>query len=212
MIFNIRQCTVICLIIISGYMVLAQGASNSSGPITYVSYVDEYYGFYKVRDVTTNKPSPYEGRTLTINQGDIVKWKNDGTASMTLVSDQNLWPKENGKLNKEVSYKFDVPGKYTFYVQLGVYMRQTVIVNPVGGYQSSPKVTVTGTSIQTPAQTYTPDISGKTPIKDSDITNVNDNTNNVKNTNDIKIHKTGIVGILVSIISLYITYKVGRDG
>ena len=156
------------MIIVLGYITAANAEVNTI-PITYTSYVDDNYGFFKVLDVTTHKPSPYENRVLTINQGDVVIWINDvdNNVPLTIVSEQDLWPEGNGNLRssrQKFSYKFDQPGRYTFYIQQYSSRRQTIIVNAVTNDQIPIPVT---TDTPIPTETYTPSKTTKityTPI------------------------------------------------
>ena len=99
---------------------------------TYKSYVDMEFGFYRVIDITTLKPTKYEGRTLTIDLGDTVTWINDdNNGSITIISEEDIWNAEDSFLGNEdtFSYTFENPGKYIIYIQEDPTIRQTILVN-----------------------------------------------------------------------------------
>jgi len=123
---------IISIIVIFFYVITIANADITS--ITYKSYIDNSYGFYKIRDITTQKPVPYNDRTLTINQGDAIIWINDvEDKSMTLINEQSLWENEDVYLvaSGQFKYRFKMPGEYTFYIKEFPSARQTVIVNSI---------------------------------------------------------------------------------
>ena len=185
-------------------------AENGTIPTTYITYVDNDLGFYKVRDITTpTHQISYNNRTLNINVGDSIIWENDAEkTTFTIVSDQGLWNDKVGylRVGSKVNYKFETPGKYTF--RLKEYSpRQTIIVN---GQTVNPTVnpTVTSTKI----------IGNKT-----NVSNVSTNTSvttpskiptNMQNPTTVpfpKLSPVAIASIVIVISSMIITFSIGRN-
>ena len=150
---------------------------------TYKSYVDMEFGFYRVIDITTLKPTNYEGRTLTINLGDTVTWINDdNNGSITIISEEDIWNAEDSFLGNEdtFSYTFENPGKYIIYIQEDPTIRQTILVNDtVENDQSDNIEDITGGNI----------IYDDTNIEEMTGDNItHDDTNN--NENNISINNS----------------------
>ena len=188
---------------------------------TYITYVDDLLGFYKVRDVTmpTNK-FEYENRILTINQGDTVIWENDADkVSFSIVSEQNLWDDKIGylRVGSKLNYKFDKPGKYKFYVKEHKSVQQTIIVNTVGDY-STPVPTITPVNTPVPTISYDDIIITPAPTMTSTIvpkkSAKNDMEYHVQFSDTelpIKISLTTVISTVVALLSIIIMYKVGRN-
>lgn len=167
---NVRK--IIFIIIIFGIMIVTTKAE------TYASYIDDSLGFYKIRDVTTpsNNKFSYENRTLNIDQGDSVIWINDAEkVQFTIISEQGLWNEKDSllKIGKKFEYKFDNPGKYTFYLKEYSQRRQTIIVNSINGYSVPtvipiviPTVTISPTNVHIPTMipTISPIVTTPGPV------------------------------------------------
>ncbi len=112
---------------------------NITAVVTYRSYVDQDYGFYRVIDYTAHKPAPYINNTLTINVGDIVEWINDATPDepLTIMSKEGLWGNRSAYLRwnyQKFSYTFNQSGTYDIYIK--EYPRkqhQIIIVKDIPG-------------------------------------------------------------------------------
>lgn len=205
---------IILTIIIFGYLIMVVSAE------TYITYVDDVLGFYKVRDITTpTSKFVYENRVLTIDQGDTIIWENDATkTSFSIVSEQNLWDDKVGylRVGSKLNYKFDKPGKYTFYVKDHKSIRQTVIVNMIDDY-STPTTNVP-TPVNTPVPTMSYDVT-PTPTMTSTIlvpikSAENDTEYPIQFSGiklPIKMSLTTVVSIVVALLSIIIMYKVGRN-
>ena len=126
------------IFLISIFLLVMVGNGAGIIPITYKSYVDSAFGFYRLRDITTNKPAPFENRTLTINQGDTITWVNDAESeSLTIVSDEGLWTDNDASLKNpgdQFSYKFNQFGKYGAHIKDFSIARLIIIVKPVDKY------------------------------------------------------------------------------
>lgn len=133
---------------------VANETSNISNitSITYKSLVDQDYGFYRVIDIITHKPAPYENNTLTINIGDIVIWENDAAPDepLTIISKQGLWGNRSAYLRwnyQKFNYTFNQSGAYSVYIK--EYPReqhQIIIVKDIPGTVkiiSTPTMTTT---------------------------------------------------------------------
>lgn len=191
----------VLLIILSFIGIKFEAADNT--PVTYISYVNPDLGFYKVTDITTHNPAQYVSRTLTIKQGDTVEWENDAdnqSTTMTVVSDQNLFPDASlVAVGDNFSYTFNQAEVYTFYLKERRTARQTIIVQPVSGYNTpAPTAVVTPTPVVTP--TYNP----------SNTTIIANNGSNTGKASSLSISLTGIMSIIVGISSIFITYRVGK--
>lgn len=216
----------ILTIMIFGSLIMVASAE------TYISYVDDILGFYKIRDVTTPTNNfTYEKRVLTINQGDTIIWENDAQkTSFTIVSEQNLWDDKVGylRVGSKLNYKFDKPGKYTVYVKEYSSIRQTVVINSVDGYSiptviSTTIVTTVPTPVKTPVSvnTISSNKTNITPVPTM-TSIVNIPINSTENSTGysiqfpdiklpIRISITTIASIIVAILSIIITYKTGKN-
>lgn len=172
--------------------------------VKYISYVNPDLGFYKVTDVTTRNPAQYVSRTLTINQGDTVEWENDAGKqfTMTVVSDQKLFADTSlVDAGDNFSYTFNQAAVYTFYIKERRSIRQTIIVLPVAGYDTPvPASAITPSPVVTSVPTFNPS------------TTANIASNGTNGLNDGKaifssISLTGIMSIIVGILSIFITYR-----
>jgi len=229
----IIKITVLILVVLSSLMIV-----EASTPTTYRSFVTDGNGFYKIRNIEVPPvPFTYEDRILNINQGDSIVWINDAdTATITIISDQNLWDDKIGqiKVGATINYKFTDPGTYTFHLK-GSSMRQTIIVGDMG-YEP----TVEPTDTYTPSPTVTEDMSTPVPTSTPSITPINtqsksktstptpvatlqqivnttsDINNNVPNQASvpinlpIKVTATTIASVIVVLFSLYMTRKTGK--
>lgn len=214
--------------------ILVTGQTDSTNVTTYISFVDDVLGFYKVRDVTdASHKFEYKDHTLNINQGDTVIWQNDAEkASFTVLSEQNLWDNTVGylRVGSKLNYKFDKPGKYTIYIKEYTSRRQTVIVNGVGEQLPTPTITTPvitptqTTPISTPIRTTpipTTTINKTTPIQRDSINGTKGKVDpieikfpefNMSGINlPIKKSATAMASIVVALMSLVITYLVGRN-
>lgn len=196
-------------------------AKTDTVPVTYLSYVDNAYGFYKVIDLTTHKASPYDNRILIINQGDTVTWMNDAdTVLLTVVSEQKLFGDKRLDIRQRSSHTFDQIGTYTFYIKEYSSRRQTVIVNAIGEDISPTQITAPtaiSTYIATPTPTIIPTINvpvyvTNTPTPITTITNIpipviTDTPSPPYDPPSM----TQFMSIVVAILSILITYEVGKD-
>ncbi len=103
-------------------------------PVKYLVLFDEY-GFNQVLEATYKKKILYEksNRTLTINVGDTVEWKNEYDYKLTLVSDQGLWTLGDTRAiltDRAFNYTFNKPGTFTFSIEKERVTPLTIIVNP----------------------------------------------------------------------------------
>ncbi len=236
--------SIMLIVIILGIRpILVTGQTDSTNVTTYISFVDDVLGFYKVRDVTdASHKFEYKDHTLNINQGDTVIWQNDAEkASFTVLSEQNLWDNTVGylRVGSKLNYKFDKPGKYNIYIKEYTSRRQTVIVNSVGEQLPTPTITtpvitpIQITPVITPTQ-ITPVI---TPIRTTPVptATINKTTPIQRNSTNgtigkvdpieikfpefnmpdinlpIKKSATMMASIVVVLMSLVITYLVGRN-
>ena len=228
----------VLLIVTTSLLVTTVDASNNTTvPITYVSYIDDRLGFYKVIDDTLHKDSQYKERILTINQGDTIIWLNDAdTAILTVVSEQNLWDKTRSKLgstSRRFNYAFMIPGTYSVCVDgYKDIVCQTIIVDPVEGY---PTPTPSPAPSPTPRPVYTQikEIVETSKAIPNNTVYIGIDTNKSKNstvnsTNNETPEKgtdlssdiswaimidfiNAITGLLVATSALLITYKILRD-
>lgn len=231
--------SVICAILLISIMSGSATADNNT--TTYVSYIDDRIGFFKVINTAGNKEPLYKDRVLTINQGDTIIWLNDADAAIfTLVSEENLWDKTKSKLgstSRRFSYTFMISGTYSVYIEgYDNIVAQKIIVDPVEGYPTpTPSITPTPTIIQTPTPSSTPipiqtstiEISSiKTVSKDTDLrmmSMVNKSLVNSSNSTYEKLADSGlswdvIIGLINAISNLIISlsiflvaYKIWKD-
>jgi plastocyanin len=171
-------------------------------PTTYISYVDDNLGFYKVRNLDIPpRTFEYNDHTLNIYQGDTIIWQNDAErTTFTILSDQNLWDSNVGYLRVEskMNYKFDIPGKYSFYMKEHKSIRQTIIVNAVNENPTKTTIpTIIPTAVNTPSHIPTVTITSSPMVT---IDSINSNMSGTK-----------IVSIIVALLSLFIIYRVGKN-
>jgi plastocyanin len=196
-----------------GHILTVASAANNSSPTIYLSYVDDGLGFYKIRNLdTTHRQFNYDDRILPINIGDTVVWENDADIdTFTIVSDQNLWNDQIGqiKVGQKINYKFDKPGKYTFYIKEVPEKHQTIIVKDIVEIP-----TATKSPIATIAPLKTPIVVNvtagiATPIPIPTVTIVPTNTPVQVSTYEmpIRITPTSFMSIIVATLSIYITCR-----
>lgn len=133
-----------CIAILICMTLYISGASA----VTYRSFVDLDYGFYKVIDsgtkttmddgsVRTNFTAVnYTNKSLTVNAGDTVVWINYDPKDwpITIFSEEGLWGDNNSYLKQSYrtfNYTFTNPGKYGISIKENLALRQIIIVNPV---------------------------------------------------------------------------------
>jgi len=121
---------------------------GASAAITYKSYVDYDYGFYKVigtdqKPATDTEPARvnftavnYTNKTLTVNVGDTVVWINYDPKDwpITIVSEQGLWKHDEAYLKysyRKFNHTFVEPGTYNVYIKEDDKLHQTIVVNPI---------------------------------------------------------------------------------
>lgn len=195
--------------LVSGHFLILVSADTSTSPTTYLSLVDDSFGFYKIRNIETiPRQFTYDNHVLNINVGDTVIWENDADiTTLTVVSDQNLWDDQVGrmKVEQKINYKFDKPGTYTFHLK-EVLSKQTIIVLDMGeasATYSTPVPTVTYKSSDTVLPTpltvaqivpkYTPAQASTNATPDVKI--------------PIKLTPTSFASMAVGILSIYITFR-----
>ena len=99
----------------------------------YVSDVYEY-GFPKM--TTINGTGTYKNNTISINQGDTIKWVSTTDAGyyLTIVSKEGLWNNSSSFLRyrfRAFNYTFTQPGEYEVYLkEFPREDHQKIIVNP----------------------------------------------------------------------------------
>jgi hypothetical protein len=203
---------------------------------TYLVFVDNDLGFYKVRDITNPTHSfDYTDHTLIINQGDTIIWQNDADrTTFTILSQQNLWDEIVGNLRpgSKINYQFENPGLFTIYIKEYPTAKQTVIVNTAGGITTktpipsetatpiattspSPKATTSPSPIIKPTPIIKPIIKPTVTITPN-INNTSNQTTGNHLANDsrlninipIKFSATTIASFIVAIFSMIITYIV----
>lgn len=215
--------TIFTILIILLLSLMTVASADNTVHITYMSFVDPGLGFYKVIDETTHQPSQYVDHILTINQGDTVIWKNDAdtpNTAMAIISEDNLFPDAILKTNTDVfPYVFNQGGKYTFHLGERTTLVQTILVRAT----NTPIPTInTPIPIPTPAATVviatpvnTTIIPIPTPVDTTIIpidTTPADNPVTIINTGPIaKLSIIQIVSMIVIILSIYITYRTGKD-
>lgn len=177
--------------------------------ITYRSYVDQDYGFYRVIDYTTHKPALYEEKTktLTINVGDTVEWINDATPDepLTIISKDGLWGNRSAYLRwnyQKFNYTFNQSGTYDIYIrEYPTEQHQTIVVIDIS---ETIKIISTPTIIST-----TSPIINKTE-------NAEDNLSNISTTNKSKVaYKNGVIPIeaIVAVVGIIILIAyINRSG
>ena len=93
---------------------------SSTGDI-YRVYVDREFGFFGVRENSTNFTN-YENHTLFVNKGDRIEWQNFVTTDerVTLISENKLWNESGAVLGwnyKVFGYTFNKSGTYKVYIK-----------------------------------------------------------------------------------------------
>jgi len=151
---------ILLIIVVTLFLLVISGTANTNTSnttsVTYHSDVDQDYGFHRVIDYTTHKPSPYVNNTLTINVGDTVVWINDATPDepLTILNKEELWENRSAYLRwnyQRFSYTFNESGTYEVYIK--EYPReqhQIIVVNPIEPIItviSTPVIVVTDTEI-----------------------------------------------------------------
>lgn len=200
----------IYIIIISIIVLLTMAEIEKS--ITYKSYIDSSYGFFKVRDITTQKSISYDNRTLIINQKDVIIWVNDmEDKALTIISEQHLW--ENGDVylvpTGQFTYRFKTPGKYTFYINESPDARQTIIVNATQTSitpNPTPKKTITPAPTKTPEKTAIP----KKTVASTPTTNkihINDTVSNIAQTELHRENRITSKDIPLIILAIFIVIR-----
>lgn len=126
--------------------------------ISYNSDVD-INGFIRV--TSYRQPVSYENKTLSIYQGDTVKWINVADESLTIISEQGLWDNTGAILKytyRYFSYTFTRSGIYDVYIkEYPNIQHQKIIVNSEGAtITPTPTPTITSTSDVTITPTLTP--------------------------------------------------------
>ncbi|NJD78585.1 MAG: hypothetical protein FIB08_16075 [Candidatus Methanoperedens sp.] len=185
-------------------------ATADNTPVTYISYIDPDLGFYKITDITTHNPANYVSRTLTINQGDTVEWENDAgkQSTMTVISDQKLFPDTSlVDAGDNFSYTFNQAAVFTFYIKERRTVRQTIIVLPVSYSTSVPTPAITSPSVTTSVPAYNPSTTAR--IANNGFNESSNGTNGLEigKVNSLPVSLTGIMSIIVGILSMLITYR-----
>jgi plastocyanin len=213
---------VVFIIMALGHILTVASAANNSSiaiynssPTIYLSYVDDGLGFYKIRNLdTTPRQFNYDDRILPINIGDTIVWENDADIdTFTIVSDQNLWNDQIGqiKVGQKINYKFDKPGRYTFYIKEASEKRQTIIVRDI---EKMPTMTKTPTAIITKNPTPAP-VATFTPISTITVVpNIPRSTSTQVPTyiipdveNPVRMTPTSVASIIVATLSIYLTFR-----
>ncbi len=195
------------------YMILCIGGVSAA--ITYKSYVDLDYGFYKV--IGIDEPANgtgasiyisgvnYTRKKLTINVGDTVLWINYDSKDwpITIMSQQGLWSEKDSYLKfsyRKFNHTFTKPGTYDVYVKENDRFLQTIVVNPTNPVDA-PVGTIdniipesTETSAQTPIETPTQILIT--------LEKISANTTS-ENTEDKNISGVGIIGVIAALLILY---------
>ncbi|MDD5615360.1 MAG: hypothetical protein PHH85_04085 [Candidatus Methanoperedens sp.] len=151
-----RSRSVIALIFIVMLIILFSSYADAAPPSVYRVWVDDYYGFYQVRNIEPgNITFKYVNNTLNINVGDNVIWENQAydNNELTILSEQNLWDSKYGYLKynyRSFNYTFMQPGNYQISIKEEPRLRHlTIIVAPV-------ETPVATTLPPTPTKTETP--------------------------------------------------------
>lgn len=194
-----------------GPLLIKASADTNTSATMYLSLVNDAFGFYKVRNLETiPRQFTYDDHVLNINIGDAIIWENDADISMlTVVSDQNLWNDQIGriKVGQKINYKFDKPGTYTFHLKEAL-SKQTIVVNNIGEVTIAtvapvptetykPSYTVPRAAMPTPTSTIAPEYT-PLPVSPYAIQGVKI---------PIKLTPTSFASIVVGILSMYITFR-----
>ncbi len=171
---------IMTLIMISPTIGAGTTENVSNTIITYRSDVDQDYGFHRVIDYTTHKPTSYVNRTLNINVGDTVEWINDATPDepLTIMSKEGLWGNRSAYLRwnyQKFSYTFNQSGTYEIYIkeypreqhQIIVVKDNKIIPTPTITLTTNPTVNETKnlSSVPTVAGSGTPAYNKSIPIE-----------------------------------------------
>jgi plastocyanin len=214
----------VILLFITGYgpWFMASAGTNS-GTTMYLSLVNDAFGFYKIRNLeTVPRQFTYENHILNINLGDTIIWENDADIStLTIVSDQNLWNDQVGKIKvgQKINYKFDKPGIYTFHLK-EASSKQTIIVGDIGEVPTVAQIPTVTYTTHVPTEIYTPSYTETVvPTKTVTIVATPNSTQQHSRARavpslsipDIKIPirltPTSFASMAVGILSLYITFR-----
>ncbi len=151
-----RSKSALALIFIVMLIILFSSYVDAATPSVYRVWVDDYYGFYQVRNIEPgNITFKYVNNTLNINVGDNVIWENQAydNNELTILSEQNLWDSKYGYLKynyRAFNYTFMQPGNYQISIKEEPRLRHlTIIVAPV-------ETPVATTLPPTPTKTETP--------------------------------------------------------
>lgn len=205
---RIRIRSVLSIVIIFGFISIIADAGAGTTSTTYISYVDDSLGFYKVRNLDQPQHQfTYIDHILNIDNGDTVIWQNDADkTTFTIISNQNLWDNNVGylRVGNKMNYKFDKPGKYTLYIKEYPSIRQTIIVGATDGVPetviATPTVVINTPSpttyIATSVPTYLPALPRATYAPKTMTSTIN---------------FTKIASIIVAILSIFIIFRVGRN-
>jgi plastocyanin len=165
----IRSKSALALIFIGMLIILFSSYAAAATPSVYRVWVDDYYGFYQVRNIEPGNISfTYVNNTLNIDPGDTVIWENQAynNYELTIISEQNLWDSTYGYLKynyRSFNYTFMQPGTYQISIKEEPRLRhQTIIVAPV----ETPVVTTlppTPTETETVAPTASVTQTSQTP-------------------------------------------------
>ncbi len=161
-----RSKSALVLIFIGILIILFSSYADAAIPSVYRVWVDDYYGFYQVRNIEPGNTSfIYVNNTLNINVGDELIWENQAynNNELTIISEQNLWDSKSGYLKynyRSFNYTFMQPGTYQISIKEEPRIRhQTIIVAPVETpvvITQPPTPTGTETSAPTASVTQTP--------------------------------------------------------
>ncbi len=126
------------LIFIGMLIIFNTSYAAAAAPLVYRVWVDDYYGFYQVRNIEPgNITFKYVNNTLNINVSDNVIWENQAynNNALTIVSEQNLWNSTSGYLRynyRSFNYTFKQPGTYQISIKEEPRLRhQTIVVAEV---------------------------------------------------------------------------------
>lgn len=153
----------LAIISIGFLIILLTPYAVTATPAVYQVTVDDYYGFYQVRNIEPgNITFEYVNNTLNINVGDKVIWENQAynNNELTVVSEQNLWDNKSGYMRynyRTSNYTFMQPGTYQVSIKEEPRLRyQTIVVAPVKTPTvTTPSPTPTPTATETAAPTST---------------------------------------------------------
>lgn len=89
-------------------------------PNSYRVYIDEDYGFYRIRSTIPNTDMTLD--RINIFVGDKISWINDDSRDfpLTIISKDGLWDNSSGILKynyRHVDYTFNKTGSYDFMVK-----------------------------------------------------------------------------------------------